>query len=189
MCGGSDVDLAAVLANRRCRTRRDASASPPNVPAMLKLTLTPSPDKVAPGAHTDLTLEITNTSQAPVPLYFSGDLTLSALVTDSKGARVTPPTGEAPKNADPKCQNQQECRLPTSHVLIAPGGKAHARVGWDAVKAAWPKAGPTTCCTYHVDPVAGAPLALGTYKVKVPLPYESNQGNPADPEITVRVAK
>jgi hypothetical protein len=189
MCAGADVDLASVLTNRKCRTRRDAPASPPNLPSLLKVAVTPSAANVAPGGHVDLAVEITNTSQSAVPLYFSGDLTLAPLVTDAKGARVSPPNGDAPKNADPKCASQMECKLPTSHVVIAPGGKARARVGWDANKVEWPKTGPTTCCTYHVDPVAAGPLAAGTYKVKVPLPYESNQGNPPDPEVTIKVAK
>jgi hypothetical protein len=189
MCAGADVDLAAVLGNRKCRTRRDAPASPPNLPSLLKVAVTPSSDKVAPGGHVDLALEITNTSQSAVPLYFSGDLTLAPLVNDAKGARVSPPNGDAPKNADPKCASQMECKLPTSHVVLAPGGKARARIGWDANKVEWPKSGPTTCCTVHVDPVAAGPLSAGTYKVKVPLPYESNQGNPPDPEITIKVAK
>jgi hypothetical protein len=187
-CGGGDVDLAAVLANRRCRARRDAPATPPSASKDLKVTLVASASKVAPGGHLDLALEIVNASAAPIPLYFSGDLTLVAEVRDAKGVRISPPAGNAPKSADPRCA-EVDCRLPASHVVIAPGAKAHARVGWDAVKAAWPTPGPTTCCTYHVDPVAIGPLAEGTYSVKLPLPYESNGGNPADPEIAVRVGK
>jgi hypothetical protein len=109
-------------------------------------------------------------------------------VTGPKGVRIAPPPGNAPKNADPKCASV-DCRLPASHVVLDPGGEARARVGWDAVKVAWPDTGPTGCCTVHVDPVAKGPLPEGTYKVKIPLPYESNKGNPVDPETTVRVGK
>lgn len=189
MCGGADVDLAVVLANRRCRTRPDAPPSPDGWAQMLKLKLTAAPDKVAPAGHVDLTLEIANTGSVAVPLYFAGDLTLAATVTDAKGVRVTPPPGNAPKSPEPRCLSEQSCRNPTSHAVIAAGGKAHAKVTWDAVKAVWPKTGPSACCTIHVEPVGAGPLSSGSYKVKVPLPYESAQGAPADPEITVRVAR
>jgi hypothetical protein len=187
-CGGSDVDLAAVLANKRCRPRRDAPPTPASASSDLKVTLTPSAAKVAPGGHVDLALEIANSGSSPIPLYFSGDLALAVEVKDAKGARIAPPAGNAPKNADPRCATV-DCRLPSSHVLLAPGGKAHARVGWDAVKLAWPATGPSGCCVVHVDPVAKGALAEGAYRVKIPLPYESNQGNPADPEVTIRVGK
>lgn len=189
MCGGADVDLAAVLANRRCRTRSDAPASPDGWAQMLRLKLTAAPEKIAPSGHVELMLEIANTGKVSVPLYFAGDLTLAAFVSDPKGVRVTPPTGNAPKNPEPRCLHEQSCKNPTSHVLIAPGGRAHAKIAWDAVHAAWPKVGPTACCAIHVEPVGAGPLTPGSYKVKVPLPFESAQGTPADPEITVRVAK
>jgi hypothetical protein len=187
-CGGSDVDLAAVLANRRCRPPRDAPATPANALTDVKVTLTASTSSVAPGGHVDLTLDVANTGAAPVPLYFSGDLTLAVEVKNPKGARIAPPPGNAPKNADPRCA-QTDCRLPQSHVVLPPGGHARATIGWDATKKAWPSSGPTTCCTYHVDPVGSGPLPNGTYRLKIPLPYESNHGNPADPEIPITVSK
>jgi Protein of unknown function (DUF4232) len=187
-CGGADVDLAAVLANKRCRARRDAPPAPASAATDVKITLAPSATKIAPGGHVDLVLELVNTGAAPVPLYFSGDLTLSVEVKDPKGARIAPPAGNAPKNADPKCAGV-DCRLPSSHVLLAPGGKAHARIGWDAVKVAWPSPGPTTCCAFHVEPASKGPLAAGAYRVKIPLPYEAPQGNPSDPEVEIRVGK
>jgi Protein of unknown function (DUF4232) len=187
-CGGADVDLATVLANKRCRAHRDAAPTPPSAAADVKVTLAPSATKVAPGGHVDLALELVNTGGVTIPLYFSGDLTLSVEVKDAKGVRVTPPPGNAPKNADPKCVDVN-CRLPSSHVVLPPGGKAHARVGWDAVKTAWPTPGPTTCCTIHVEPVGKGPLAVGAYRVKVPLPFEATQGNPADQEVEIRVGK
>ncbi len=186
-CGGSDVDLLAVLANKRCRPSRDAAPTPASAIHDVKVTLTPSITKVAPGGHVDLTLEIANGGAQAVPLYFDGDLTLDAVVSDAKGARVRPPQGEAPKASDPACKNK-DCRRQASHVLLAPGGKAHARVGWEAVKTKWPATPPPGCCIVHVEPAAAGPLAAGTYKVKIPLPYES-AGNPADPEVEIRVAK
>ncbi len=188
LCGGADIDLASVLANKKCRPNRDAPATPASASTDLNISLTPSSTKIAPGGHVDLELDIVNGGSASIPLYFSGDLTLAAEVKDAKGKRVSPPAGNAPKNADPSCANK-DCRLPESHVVLAPGAKAHAKIGFDAVKVAWPATGPTTCCTIHVDPVAKGPLAVGTYKVKVPLPYESNQGNPPDPEVAITVAK
>jgi len=154
----------------------------------VKVTLVVSTSSVAPGGHVDLTLAIVNAGAAPIPLYFSGDLTLGVEVRDDKGSRLAPPSGNAPKNADARCA-QVDCRLPESHVVLAPGAKAHATLGWDATRKAWPATGPTTCCTYHVDAVASGPLPDGTYHVKVPLPYETNHGNPADPEIAIRVGK
>ncbi len=188
MCGGADVDLAAVLANRRCRPGRDAPAAPATATKDLKVTLVPSAATVTPGGHVDLALEIVNTGAASIPLYFSGDLVLSPEVKDAKGARLAPPAGNAPKSSDPKCR-EADCRMPGSHVVLPPGGKARARVGFDAVKRAWPKEPPAGCCILHVDPVAAGPLAAGTYKVKVPLPYETPKENPADPEVELRVAK
>jgi hypothetical protein len=188
MCGGADVDLAAVLANRRCRPDRDAPAAPASASKDLKVTLVPSATTVAAGGHVDLALEIVNTGAAPIPLYFSGDLALGPEVKDSKGTRIAPPPGNAPKSSDPKCR-QADCRPAVSHVVLPPGGKAHARVGWDAVKRAWPKEPPPGCCVVHVDPVAAGPLPAGAYKVKIPLPYETAQGNPADPEVELRVGK
>jgi hypothetical protein len=188
MCGGSDVDLLAVLANRRCRPSRDAAATPPNASKDLKVTLVPSATTVAPGGHVDLALEIVNTGAAAIPLYFSGDLTLTPEVKDAKGTRVAPPPGNAPKSSDPKC-HEVDCRPPASHVVLAPGAKAHARASWDALKRAWPKTAPAGCCIVHVDPVAAGPLPAGAYKVKLPLPFETSQGNPADPEVEIRVAK
>jgi hypothetical protein len=188
-CGGADVDLVAVLANKRCRTRPDASPNATGWASTVKVALTASPEKVAPGGRVELTLELTNTGAAAVPLYFAGDLTLSAAVTDGKGARIAPPSGPAPKNPEPRCLQEASCRNPTSHVLLAPGGKARAKLTWEASKVAWPKTGPTACCAMHVDAVATGPLAAGAYKVKVPLPFEAAQGNPADPEIVVKVAK
>ena len=187
-CGGTELDLAAVLANKKCRAGRDAPPTPANAITDIKVTLTPSAQKIAPGGHIDFTLEIANSGTTSIPLYFSGDLTLAVAVTDAKGTRLAPPAGNAPKNADPKCADK-DCRLPESHIVLAAGGKAHAHIGFDAVKVAWPATGPTTCCTVHVDPVAKGSLANGTYKVKIPLPYESNQGNPSDPEVAIQVAK
>lgn len=187
-CGGSDVDLAAVLANKQCRPDRDAPPTPASATTDVKVTLTPSATTVKPGGHIDLELVVSNGGSAPVPLYFSGDLTLSVTVTDPKGKTIAPPAGNAPKDADPSCMHK-DCRHAESHLLLAPGGKAHATLGWDAVKVAWPAKGPTTCCTTHVDPVAKGSLAAGTYKLKISLPYESNQGNPADAEISVKVGK
>jgi hypothetical protein len=109
-------------------------------------------------------------------------------VKNAKGTRIAPPSGNAPKSGDPKCASV-DCRLPASHIVIAAGGTAHARVGWDAMKVEWPKEAPSGCCKVHVDPVAKGALDGGEYKVKVPLPYESNKGNPADPEVTIRVGK
>ncbi|MDB4992789.1 MAG: hypothetical protein JWM74_221, partial [Myxococcaceae bacterium] len=188
MCGGADVDLAAVLGNRRCRPGRDAPPPPATASKDLKVTLVPSAATVTPGGHVDLALEIVNTSAAAIPLYFSGDLVLSPEVKDSKGARIAPPAGNAPKSSDPKCR-EADCRMPASHVVLPPGGKAHARIGFDAVKRTWPKEPPAGCCILHVDPVAAGPLAAGTYKVKVPLPYETPKENPADPEVELRVGK
>ncbi|MEO8796815.1 MAG: DUF4232 domain-containing protein [Polyangiaceae bacterium] len=187
-CGGSDVDLAAVLANKQCRPDRDAPPTPASATTDVKVTLTPSATTVKPGGHVDLDLVVSNVGNASIPLYFSGDLTLSVSVTDSKGKAIAPPAGNAPKDADPSCMHK-DCRHAESHLLLAPGGKAHATLGWDAVKVAWPAKGPTTCCTTHVDPVAKGSLAAGTYKLKISLPYESNQGNPADAEISVKVGK
>jgi hypothetical protein len=187
-CGGNDIDLAAVLANKRCRPSRDAPATPASAAGDLKITLHASTSSVSPGGHVDLTLEIFNAGATPIPLYFSGDLTLGVEVIDDKGARLSPPAGNAPKNADPRCA-QVDCRLPESHVVLTPGARAHATLGWDATKTAWPTSGPTTCCTYHVDPVPGGPLSDGTYAVKIPLPYESNKDNPADPEISIHVGR
>jgi Protein of unknown function (DUF4232) len=188
MCGGTDVDLTAVLANKRCRPGRDAAPTPASATKTLKVTLVASAATVTPGGHVDLALEIVNTSAAAIPLYFSGDLALTPEVKDAKGTRIAPPSGNAPKSSDPKCR-EADCRLPASHIVLAPGGKAHAHVGWDAVKRAWPKEPPPGCCIVHVDAAAAGPLAAGTYKVKVPLPYETAQGNPADPEVEMRVAK
>lgn len=187
-CTGSDIDLASVLATKKCRAGADAPPTPASAAQDVKVTLTPSDTKVKPGGHLDLALDLTNTGSAAIPLYFAGDLTLTATVKDSKGKIVAPPSGNAPKNADPACMDKP-CKNPESHLVLPPGGKAHAKIGWDAVKVAWPAKGPTTCCTIHVDPVAKGPLAAGTYTVKIPLPYESNQGNPADPEAQIRVGK
>ena len=187
-CTGKDIDLAAVLANKKCRAGADAPPTPASAAQDVKVTLTPSDAKVKPGGHLDLELDLTNSGSAAIPLYFAGDLTLSATVKDAKGKMIAPPVGNAPKNADPACMDKP-CKNPESHIVLPPGGKAHARIGWDAVKVAWPAKGPTTCCTIHVDAVAKGPLAAGTYAVKIPLPYESNQGNPADPEAQIRVGK
>ncbi|MGH7281043.1 MAG: DUF4232 domain-containing protein [Polyangiaceae bacterium] len=187
-CTGTDIDLAAVLLTKKCRAGASAPATPASAAQDVKVTLTPSDTKVKPGGHLDLALDLTNSGSASIPLYFSGDLTLGISVKDAKGKIIAPPAGNAPKNADPSCIDKP-CKNPESHLVLPPGGKAHAKIGWDAVKVAWPAKGPTTCCTIHVDAVAKGPLAAGTYTVKIPLPYESNQGNPADPEAQIRVGK
>ncbi len=187
-CTGTDIDLAAVLANKKCRAGADAPPTPASAAQDVKVTLTPSNAKVKPGGHLDLALDLTNSGTAPIPLYFAGDLTLAVSVKDAKGKTIAPPAGNAPKNADPACMDKP-CKNPESHLVLPPGGKAHAKIGWDAVKVGWPAKGPTTCCTIHVDAVAKGPLAAGNYTVKIPLPYESNQGNPADPEAQIRVGK
>ena len=187
-CSGTDVDLASVLANKKCRAGADAPPTPASAAQDVKVTVTPSATKVAPGGHVDLSHVITNSGASAIPLYFAGDLTLAVTVKDAKGKTIAPPAGNAPKNADAACRDKP-CKNPESHLVLGPGGKAHAQVGWDAVKVAWPAKGPTTCCTIHVDPAAKGPLSAGTYTVKIPLPYESNQGNPADPEVSIRVAK
>lgn len=187
-CGGSDIALADVLANKKCRATPDAPPTPPSAVNDVKVTLTAASTTVKAHAAADLTLTLTNTSTAPVPLYFSGDMTLEPEVRDAKGNVIEPPKGNAPKNADPKC-SEQPCRLPESHVVLAPGGKATAHVAWIADKVAWPKVGPTTCCTFHVAPESKGALSPGKYKVKIPLPYESKGGNPADPELEITVTK
>src|SRR5690242_18776595 len=121
-CTGTDIDLAAVLANKKCRAGADAPPTPASAAQDVKVTLTPSDTKVKPGGHLDLALDLTNSGTAAIPLYFAGDLTLATTVKDAKGKMIAPPAGNAPKNADPSCADKP-CKNPESHIVLPPGGK------------------------------------------------------------------
>ena len=172
-CTGTDLDLTNVLVQSACEVPNLApDAKRRDVSALLEVKATASPNVIAPGGHADVTVTYTNKSNAPLPLDFLLDptprFTIEVYTSTNKRA-------ELPKTKPPHGKNDSAPADPsapgTAEVVLAPGGKASAKVDWNAVKLKWapelvkgtpPEQG------YPTSPAGSLPK--GTYLLKVMTP-------------------
>lgn len=139
VCNGADLDLVNVLVQSACEV-----ANPPSdqkardVSGSLEVSVMANPSQVAPGGHADIVVTYTNKGSTPLPLDFLLDptprFTIEVYTSTNKRAdqpKTKPPHG---KNDGPPAEPSAPG---TARVTLAPGGKASAKIGWDAVKLRW----------------------------------------------------
>lgn len=170
VCSGADLDLVNVLVQSACEV-----ASPPadqkarDVSGSLDVKTMASPGSVAPGGHADVVVTFTNKGSTPLPLDFVLDptprFTIEAYTATNKRA-------DLPKVHPPHTKNEGPPPEPSApgiaRVTIAPGGKASAKVGWDAVKLRWaPELVKGTPPEQGYPTAPAGALARGKYLLKV----------------------
>jgi hypothetical protein len=138
----------------------------------LEVKLTASAAKVAPGAHADLFLSLTNKGKEPLPLTFTIDPTprFEVETYDAKNKRVDVPAGNPPPL--PKGMAARTPGEPKgARITIAPNGSARLRLGWDAVKMKWaPDKVRGTPPEKGYPRTAAGPLPKGKYTIRVVMP-------------------
>ncbi len=173
VCTGADLDLVNVLVQSACEVPNLApDAKLPDVSALLDVKATVSPAQVAPGGHADIVVTYTNKSPSPLSLNFLLDPTprFTLEVYTSKNNRA-----EMPKTKPPPPKGGGAPSEPTApgtaRVTIAPGGRATARLDFNAVKLKWAPElvrGTPPELGYPTSPAG--PLPKGAYVVKVITP-------------------
>jgi hypothetical protein len=173
MCTGSDVDLASALIQVACEVPADQASAMRDLKGQLDVRVAASPAKVAPGGHSDIVITYKNMKKAPLSLDFMLDPTprFSVEAYDAKGGkRVDMPPGHEPappKDATDKPASPQS----TGRVTIAPGGSAHVRIGWDAVRTKWaPEKYKGTPPEMGYPRAPNGPLGKGKYQLHVVTP-------------------
>ncbi len=154
ICTGFDIDLMQVLGQSACELAKpdDKQRDPKGV---LDVKLTTSAGKVAPGAHVDLVVTMTNKGKDPLQLDFMLDPTarFSTEVYDKKGKRVDVPT-KAPPALPSDIAERAATPQTMARIHLLPNGSAHAQLGWDAVTMKWAP-----------DKVRGTPPEMGYPRV------------------------
>jgi hypothetical protein len=172
VCAGADLDLVNVLVQSACEVPNLASdAKRPDMSTLLDVKVSVNPSQVGPGGHADVILTFTNKSKEPLPLNFLLDPTprFSIEVYTSTNKRA-----EMPKTKPPRGKNDvtPEPTAPgTARVTIAPGGKASARLDFNAVRLKWAPEllkGTPPELGYPTSPAG--PLPKGAYSLKVVTP-------------------
>ena len=194
VCTGSDLDLVNVLVQSACEVPNAPSdAKLQDVSALLAVTVSASPNTVAPGGHADVVVTYTNKSQAPLSLSFLLDPTarFSVEVYTMKNARADLPHNKPPhgKSEGPP----PEASAPgTARVTIAPGGKASAKVDWSAVRLKWaPELVKGTPPEQGYPTAPAGPLGRGMYTLKVITPligvFEGSEHEVSTAKTTLKV--
>jgi hypothetical protein len=154
ICTGFDIDLMQVLGQSACELVKpdDKQRDPKGV---LEVKLTTSAGKVAPGAHVDLVVTMTNKGKDPLQLDFVLDPTarFSTEVYDKKGKRVDIPS-KAPPALPADIAERAATPQTMARIHLLPNGSAHAQLGWDAVTMKWAP-----------DKVRGTPPEMGYPRV------------------------
>jgi hypothetical protein len=143
-----------------------------DVSASLEVKLVASPNQVAPGGHSDLIVTYTNKSAAPLALNFLLDPT-PRFTVEVYGA--TNKRAELPKSKPPPPKGGAAPADPTApgtaRVTLAPGGKATAKIDFNAVKLKWaPELVKGTPPEQGYPTSPAGPLPKGTYTLKVVTP-------------------
>jgi len=171
-CTGADIDLVNVLVQSACEVQvAPSDAKRRDVSALLDVKVLVSQNEVAPGAHADVTVTFSNKSQAPLTLDFMLDptprFTIETYTSTNKRAelpKTSPPHGKGDNAAEPTAPG-------TAEITITPGGKASARLPWDAVKKRWaPELVKGTPVELGYPTAPAGPLPRGKYLLKVITP-------------------
>jgi hypothetical protein len=169
-----DVDVAAALASSSCQ---GGTGSDPDAPSRVKIELAPPKDAKA-GSKVSIDVSIVNTSNTPLVLRVIAP-PWSIEAKDSNGKSTNVPSNEHPcgraaamaavahgiADADPNASSGAS----PAQIVIAPNGRAHAKVEWEASGKKW---GPqkTTSMGSCVADKLPAPLVKGDYTIKVRVP-------------------
>lgn len=173
LCKGLDLDLSAALIQAACEVPEGQATPTRDLKGVLDVRVAASPTKVEPGGHLDVVVTYKNMKKEPLQLDFMLDPTprFSVEAYDAKGTkRVDMPPGREP--APPKGAAEKVPSPPsTARVTIGPGGTAHVRVGWDAVRTKWdPKQYNGTPIEMGFPRAPNGPLAKGKYQLRVVTP-------------------
>ncbi len=167
MCTGSDLDLLNVLIQGACEVPNAPSdAKRKDVSALLSVKVTVSPNTVPPGGHADVVVTFTNKSSELLPLDFVLDPTprFSVEVYTSTNRRAEMPATHQP----PGHSDNSEATPTTARIMLYAGGKASAKIDWNAVKLKWAPEllkGTPPELGYPTKPAG--PLSRGKYVLKV----------------------
>jgi hypothetical protein len=149
-----------------------SDAKRPDMTGKLEVKAWADPSQVAPGGHADVIVTYTNKSTEPLDLNFMLDPTprFSVEVYNAANKRAEMPRGNPPhtKSGD----NQPEPTAPgTARVTLAPGGKATAKLDFNAVKLRWaPELIKGTPPELGFPTAPAGNLPKGTYTLKVVTP-------------------
>ena len=106
-----------------------------DVSALLDVKVTVSPNQVPAGGHADVVVTFTNKSADLLPLDFTLD------PTRASRWRSTPRRTSGPKmpaaHQPPGRSGDSETAPTTARVQLYAGGKASAKIDWNAVKLKW----------------------------------------------------
>ncbi len=155
----------------------------------LELRVTAARPLVAPGGRVDLTLTMKNNSSEPLPLYFSfsGEPAPNFEVeaVDAKDKRVDYPSTKPPKEPAFSSGDSKVAR-----VTLAPGGTAHVKLAWQAVKTRWAPEALKRGWTGRGYPRApSTPLAPGRVTLRVVVPLLGALERSEFPKVSVDVGR
>lgn len=193
-CTGFELDLDTALMNAACEVpnpKPDDKAV--DLKGKLDVIVISSSPTVSPGGHADLTLKLTNKSNAPIQLSFTLDPTprFPTETYDSKKHRVDMPGTKPPplpKGMPPREATSQE----TARITIVPNGTAKTTIPWDAVKMRWaPEKLKGSSPENGYPRVPAGPLAKGLYTVRVLMPlvlvFEGTEREVSGPKTVITV--
>lgn len=170
VCTGSDLDLLNALIQGACEVPNAASdVKRRDVSALLDVKVTVSPNQVPAGGHADVVVTFTNKSADLLPLDFTLDPTprFSVEVYTATNKRAEMPAAHQP----PGRSGDSETAPTTARVQLYAGGKASAKIDWNAVKLKWAPEllkGTPPELGYPTKPAG--PLSKGKYVLKVITP-------------------
>jgi hypothetical protein len=172
-CTGFELDLMDALNRSACEVPNvghDVKAQ--DVKDKITVTALVPTATVAPGAHSDILVTITNKTAAPISLDFLVDPTARFSIetyNDKTKQRVDLPKGPAPKTPDGMERVNGEPK--TARVTIAASGKATVKVPWDAAKLRWaPEKLKGSAPELGYPKVPAGPLPKGKYVLRIITP-------------------
>lgn len=193
-CTGFELDLAASLMQAACEVPNPKSDDKSlDTKGKLEVSLVASSAQVSPGGHADLTLTLTNKSNAPIALSFTLDPTprFPTETYDAKNKRVDMPAGNPPKLPSGVAPREATSH-DTARITLVPNGTAKTTVPWDAVKMKWaPDKLRGTPPEMGYPRAPAGPLPKGTYTVRVAMPlvlvFEGTEREVSAPKTTIVV--
>ncbi|HEX4514506.1 MAG TPA: hypothetical protein VH054_13240 [Polyangiaceae bacterium] len=192
-CVGFEMDLGAALMQAQCEVENPKpDAKSVDLKGKLDVSLVSPVPTLPPGARADLTLTLTNKSNAPLALFFTLDPTprFPTETYDAKGKkRVDMPAGNPP--ALPKGMAAREATShETAKITLVPNGKATMTIPWDAVRTTWaPEKLKGTPPEMGYPRKPNGSLPKGTYIVRVAMPlvlvFEGTEREISAPKLTM----
>ena len=172
-CSVFEGDLGTVLMQAACEVPNPKPEEKSvDMKGKLAVTLQPSEQFISPGSKVDLTLTLSNKSNAPLPLFFTLDPTprFPTETYDKKGRRVDMPSSKPPalpSGVPPREATSHE----TARIVIVPNGTVKLTVPWAAVRMRWaPEKLRGTPPEEGYPRVPAGSLPRGTYTIRVAMP-------------------